>query len=135
MPTKGQDSPPINLQPKSKLAQIRNISSAASQRAVSMNQSLSEALKQPLAKSALKVDSDSGGEDELHMLLEDDERFGGQENVMSQIYANDDFIQVRKEFEMQCVREAKDEFERRHFLNDMDKQLADLARWRQERDL
>ena len=40
-----------------------------------------------------------------------------QDNVMSKIYANDDFIEIRKEYEMQLVHEAKEEVEHKNFLS------------------
>ncbi len=56
-------------------------------------------------------------------------------SYLTALYADDQFLLHRIEFEEQIVQDAKDQVERQHLLQDMDQTLQSLAQWREERKL
>ena len=56
-------------------------------------------------------------------------------SYLTDLYADDQFLLHRIEFEEQIVQDAKDQVERQHLLQDMDQTLQSLAQWREERKL
>ena len=56
-------------------------------------------------------------------------------SYLTDLYADDQFMLHRIEFEEQIVQDAKDQVERQHLLQDMDSTLQSLAQWRAERQM
>ena len=69
--------------------------------------------------------------DEVDSILE----IQKNKNYLTELYADDQFLLHRIEFEEQIVQEAKDTVERQHLLSDMDQTIQSLAQWREDRKL
>ena len=73
------------------------------------------------------------GEDDQKADEDSDEDLINPRNYVSGIYSNNDFMDLKKQLESDIVQQAKDEVDRRHFIDDVDKALADLEDWNHKR--